>query len=197
MFTKHGVFNRRNSHYWSNYNVHPFRERNFQESWQFNAYCAIRNYGVVALEFYQDNLNGERYLNIIRNFEINCLDNLSLADYRNIFYQNDGAPPHNGHLINNHLQNLFYDQWIANNGPHLWTPRSPDLLVLDFFIWRTIKHKVYNTALTTREDCMRRVRTAFQDLDPQSLRRVTHENFLLRCEKCLEVQGHQFEHLLI
>ncbi|KAJ8954588.1 hypothetical protein NQ318_003119 [Aromia moschata] len=54
---------------------------------------------------------------------------------------------------------------------------------------------IYNTALTTREDCMRRVRTAFQDLDPQSVRRATHENFLLRCE-CLEVQGHQFEHLL-
>ncbi|KAJ8962486.1 hypothetical protein NQ318_000874 [Aromia moschata] len=124
-FTKNGVFNRRNSHYWSDYNVHPFRERNFQESWQFNAYCAIRNDGVLALEFYQDNLN-------------------------------------------------------ANNGPHLWPPRSPDLSVLDFFIWGTIKIKVYNTALTTREDCMRRVRTAFQDLDPQLIRRATRENFLLR-----------------
>ncbi|KAJ8949648.1 hypothetical protein NQ318_010066 [Aromia moschata] len=56
-FTKNGVFNRHNSHYWSDYYLHPFRERNFQESWQFNAYCAIRNDGVVALEFYQDNLN--------------------------------------------------------------------------------------------------------------------------------------------
>ncbi|KAJ8954596.1 hypothetical protein NQ318_003127 [Aromia moschata] len=118
-FTKNGVFTRHNSHYWSDYNVHPFRERNFQESWQCNAYCAIRNDGVVALEFYQDNLNGERYLNILRNFEINYLDNLPLADYRNIYHQHDGAPPHNGYLINNHLQNLFYDQWIANNGPHL------------------------------------------------------------------------------
>ncbi|KAJ8939687.1 hypothetical protein NQ318_011734 [Aromia moschata] len=180
-FTENGVFNRRNSHYWSYYNVHPFRERNFQESWQFNAYCAIRNDGVVVLEFYQDNLNGERYLNILRHFQINYLDNLPLADYRNIFGQHDGALPHNGHLINNHLQNLFYDQWIANNGPHLWPPRSPDLSVLDFF----------------REDCMRRVRTAFQDLDPQSIRIATHEFFLLKmCEECFEVQGHQLEHLL-
>ncbi|KAJ8954579.1 hypothetical protein NQ318_003110 [Aromia moschata] len=95
-------FNTHSSHYWSDYNVHPFRERNFQESWQFNAYCAIRNDSVEAVEFYQDNLNGERYLNILRNFEINYLD-LPLADYRNIFYQHDGAPPHNGHLINNHM----------------------------------------------------------------------------------------------
>lgn len=58
-FTKNGVFNRRNSHYWSDSNVHRFRERNFQDSWQFNVFCAIRNDGVVALEFYEDNLNGE------------------------------------------------------------------------------------------------------------------------------------------
>ncbi|KAJ8949646.1 hypothetical protein NQ318_010064 [Aromia moschata] len=123
---------------------------------------------------------GKRYLNIFRNFEINYLDNLPLADYINMFYQHDGAPPHNGHLINNHLQNLFYDQWIANNGPHLWPPRSPDLSVLDFLFGEQSKIKFKNTALTTREDCMRRVRTAFHDLDPQSIRRATHENFLLR-----------------
>ena len=58
-FTRNGVFNRRNSHYWSDSNNHQFRELNFQESWQFNVYCAIRNDGVVALEFYQDNLNGK------------------------------------------------------------------------------------------------------------------------------------------
>jgi hypothetical protein len=128
--------------------------------------------------------------------EVNYLDNLPLADHRNLFYQHDGAPSHNNHLVNNHLQNLFYDQWIANNGPHLWPPRSPDLTVLDFFIWGTIKNKVYNTALTTMEDCMQRVRIAFEELNPQSIRRATHEEFLLRCEKCLEVQGRQFEHLL-
>ena len=132
----------------------------------------------------------------MRNLEVDYLDNLPLADHRNLFYQHDGAPPHRGHLVNNHLQNLFHDQWMANNGPHLWPPRSPDLSVLDFFFWGTVKNKVYNTAVTTIEDCMRRVRTAVEDLNPQSIRRATHEQLLLRCEKCLEVEGHQFEHLL-
>ena len=58
-FTKNGLFNRHNSHYWSDSNPHMFRERNFQESWQFNVYCAIRNDRVVALQFYQENLNGK------------------------------------------------------------------------------------------------------------------------------------------
>lgn len=65
-FTKNGAFNRHNSHYWSDSNLHVFREQNFQESWQFNVYCAIRNDSVVALHFYQENLNGK--LDIFESF---------------------------------------------------------------------------------------------------------------------------------
>lgn len=121
---------------------------------------------------------------------------MPLADHRNLFYQHDGAPPHSGYLINNFLQDVFYDQWIANNGPFLWPPRSPDLSVLDFFIWGTVKNRVYHTPVTTMEDCMQRVRNEFENLNPESIRKATHEELLLRCEKCLEVQGRQFEHLL-
>lgn len=73
-----------------------------------------------------------RYLEILQNLEVTYLDNLPLNEYEHIFYQHDGAPPHNGHLVNNVLPSVFADQWIANNGPHLWPPRSPDLSVLDF-----------------------------------------------------------------
>lgn len=82
---------------------------------------------------------GEGYLNILRNLDNNYLENLPLAEHRQIFYQHDGAPPHNGHLVNTFLQEIFHDQWISNNGPFLWPPRSPDLSVLDYFIWGTIK----------------------------------------------------------
>ncbi|CAH2013195.1 unnamed protein product [Acanthoscelides obtectus] len=98
----------------------------------------------------------EGYLNILRNLENNYLDNLPLADHRNIFYQHDGEPPHKGYLINNFLEAMFYDQGFANNGPFKWSPRSPDLTVLDYFIWGTIKNIVYQNPLTTLDDCKRR-----------------------------------------
>jgi len=141
-------------------------------------------------------LLGEGYLNILHNFETDYLDNLPLAVRRNLFYQHDGAPPHGGYLIDNFLQNAFDDRWIANNGPFLWPPRSPDLSSLDFCIWGTIKDRVYDTPPTTMEDCMQRVRNEFRNLSPDLIRKATHEQMLLRCEKCLEVQGRQFEHLL-
>lgn len=58
-FTKNGLFNRHNSHYWSDSNSHEFQCTNFQERWHFNVYCALRNDGVVKLHFYEDNLNGK------------------------------------------------------------------------------------------------------------------------------------------
>lgn len=126
----------------------------------------------------------------------NYLENLPLAEYRKCFYQHDGAPAHNAHLVKNFLLETFADRWIGNNGPFLWPPRSPDLAVLDFFVWGAIKDQVNSTPLTTKENCMDRVRNAFQNLNPLSIRKATHEELLRRCEKCLAVEGRNFEHLL-
>jgi hypothetical protein len=57
-FTKNGLFNRHNSHYWSQDNLHLTKERAFQDRWQFNVFCAIRNNQIIALHFYDGNLNG-------------------------------------------------------------------------------------------------------------------------------------------
>lgn len=60
----------------------------------------------------------------------------------------------------------------------------------------TVKNNVNNTAVITKEDCMRRIRTAFEELNSQSVMRASIEELLSRCKKCLEVQGHQFQNLL-
>lgn len=139
---------------------------------------------------------GDRYLNILEDLDYQYLSNLPLAEHTQIFYQHDGAPPHRTVPVTNFLQATFYDKWIANNGPFLWPPRSPDLTVLDYFIWGTIKNVVYFNPVTTMEDCMARVRDAFDSLSPDSIRAATHDELTRRCEKCLEVQGGNFEHLL-
>ena len=35
--------------------------------------------------------------------------------------------------------------WIGKGGPVAWPPRSPDLTLLDFFLWGHIKSLVYKT----------------------------------------------------
>lgn len=57
-FTKNGIFNKRNSHYWSDTNPHSVRERQFQDRWNFNVYCAVKDNAIVMVHFYDENLNG-------------------------------------------------------------------------------------------------------------------------------------------
>lgn len=56
--TKNGLFNRHNSHFWSDSNLHVIREGKFQETWSFNVYCAIKNDSVVVVHIYDENLTG-------------------------------------------------------------------------------------------------------------------------------------------
>lgn len=58
-FMKNGMFNRHNSHYWSDTNPHVFRERQFQGYWSFNVFAAIKNDGLLVVHFYDENLNGK------------------------------------------------------------------------------------------------------------------------------------------
>ncbi|KAK9893088.1 hypothetical protein WA026_023655 [Henosepilachna vigintioctopunctata] len=136
----------------------------------FNVNYGVRNDAGVALEINLNNSNGdlaifeasgcnicfidECYLKFLRkNVEGDYVENLHI-----IYHQHDEVPPHNVILINNHLRDLFYDQWIAEKRSHLWPPRSPDLSVLDYFIWGTVKNEVFNTAATTVEDSTHAVR---------------------------------------
>ena len=114
----------------------------------------------------------------------------------NAWFQHDGAPPHRVAQVIIFFNNNFEDRWIANNGPFHWPARSPDLTPLDYFLWGTIKNRVYANPATTKEDMQTRLRQALQTIEPESISKATHSNFLKRVEKCLQVNGGHFEHLL-
>lgn len=132
----------------------------------------------------------------MRELKTNYLDRLPQQELRKLFFLHDGAPPHCSRIVNQFLDEIFEDRWIANNGPFRWPPRSPDITPLDFFIWGYIKNEVYSHPLTTQEDCERRVRNAFNSLPAAMIRRATNEGVTRRLHKCLEVHGRNFEHLL-
>lgn len=195
-FTNRGMFNKHNTHYWSEQNPHLTREHYNQHFWSFNVYCAVKGNRILCVHIYDDNLNGDMYLDILRNVLSEALDNLPLAELQAAWYQQDGAPPHNTRDVCRFLDETFYDQWIAYNGPQRYPPRSPDITPLDFYIWGTIKNMVYSTAPTTKQDLQRRVREAFRSLDAAEIQKATHEEVIKRAEKCLGQNGSHFEHLI-
>ena len=56
--------------------------------------------------------------------------------------------------MRNHFNVTYQDRWIDRAGPVPW---SPDLTLLDYFLWGNMKGMVYGTAATSEKDLIARV----------------------------------------
>lgn len=64
-----------------------------------------------------------------------------------------------------------------------------------FFLWGYLKSKVYTEVPTTPENMRERIVNACNEIDGDVLRQCV-DSFLERINKCIEVEGCHFEHLL-
>ncbi|ERL86203.1 hypothetical protein D910_03614, partial [Dendroctonus ponderosae] len=102
---------------------------------------------------------------------------------------------HNNGLVNRH--NFHYSS-DTNPRPHRVMKNHntfSDLTPLKFFLWGYIKGIVYHTLPTTSHDVKTSIRDAFKTVTPQMLSRLS-SGFAKRINKCLEMDGQHFEHLL-
>lgn len=194
-FSREGIFNRKNIHYWAEQNPHVTRDSAFQEKFGFNVFCLMMDDKIRYL-MYDENLTSRKYLEVLTTFVENFVDNLPLAQYRSSWYQLDGAPAHCTAEVSAEIRRIFEDRWFRRLGPWNFPARSPDLTPLDFYLWGTIKEIVYKTPVNSREELEYRVNRAFQSLDADELRLTTSNGVNTRILKCLDVNGQHFEHLL-
>jgi hypothetical protein len=55
----------------------------------------------------------------------------------------DGASAHFSRAVRDVLSNTYHDRWIGRGGLTTWSPRSPDLNPLDFYLWKYLRTRVY------------------------------------------------------
>lgn len=92
------------------------------------------------------------------------LEVVTLAHQSEIHFQQDGAPAHNAHVVTAFLESKFPGKWIATHGPVNWPPRSPDLSVLDFFLWGYLRDKIYVRQYHNMGELRNAVNRAFNQL---------------------------------
>lgn len=195
-FTSAGILNRNNSRFWRQENEHVIFPRERQGRFGFNVSCFILGRRIEYC-IYQGNLNSDRYLQILQEKAMTILEDIPLAQVNHIFFQQDGAPAHNSHVIRNWLEQHFPNRWIGTHGPTRWPPRSPDLSVLDYFLWGYLEGKIYSRRYETIEALREATENAFRELRARSF---IFENALRRlqtlCQLCIRHNGYQFEQYL-
>lgn len=199
-FTRNGLWNRRNEHYWSVDNPRVFRQTAHQQRWSINTWCGIHGNNIIGPIFLPPTLNRHGYVQVLNDNVANYVNLLPPEERRSVWFQQDGAPAHSVREVREALNDIFGDQWIGRFGPHRWPPRSPDLTPLDFFLWGTMKDRVFHDECETREEMVQRLLEAFSELRRQNevsdiLSRV-HRHTIERARLCLQRGGGHFEHRL-
>ncbi|KAJ8963159.1 hypothetical protein NQ318_018624 [Aromia moschata] len=106
-----------------------------------------------------------------------------------MFFQQDGCPAHYAVTVRNWLNSEFNEHWIGRDGPILWPPRSPDLTILDFYLWGRLEQIVYRD---DEEQLKTRIQNAVKSLLIKEIRNGFNE-FRARIEICAEKGGVLFE----
>ncbi|KAJ8935835.1 hypothetical protein NQ318_019894, partial [Aromia moschata] len=128
-----------------------------------------------------------------RCYKITKLDELPLSYRTRMFFQQDGCPAHHAVTVRNWLNSEFNEHWIGRDGPILWPPRSPDLTILDFYLWGRLKQIVYREPLENDEEQLKtRIQNAVKSLSIEEIRNSFNESRAL-IEICAEKGGALFE----
>ena len=139
--------------------------------------------------FFTKTINSDHYINdVLKPF----LTKLSDTDKRIGYFQQDGGTAHTSNASLTFLQTVFGGRIISKN---LWPPRSSDLTPRDFYLWGTMKNKIYCSNPRTINELKETITDYIQKVDNTVLKDV-FRNMMTRATRCTEASGGHFHHLL-
>lgn len=194
-FSREGITNFHNLHYWSEENPRLPREISFQRKFSVNVWMGVIGNQLIGPHFLPDNLNGAAYADFLTNNLAPLLEDVPLASRRRMIFQHDGCPAHYYRPIRELLDQWFPNRWIGRGGPIPWPARSPDLTPLDFYVWGHMKELVYATEITTREQLVQRIQDAAITVRNNFSNRITKTEIRKRVRSCIRCRGRHFEQL--
>lgn len=145
--------------------------------------------------FYNQSLSGPRYLNFLQNQIENLLEELPLEEYRHLIWQQDGAPPHATRNVREFL-NQRHNEWIGRNGTIAWPANSPDLSLLDTFLWGHLKNVAYQSRNENIDEIMGKIVNEINRLNEENeIISASLERLQRGYQSCFENNGGHIEHL--
>ena len=106
-------------------------------------------------------------------------------------FQQDGAPCHRSAAAQEYCQKNYRSFW----GKESWPPASPDLNVLDYFVWGWLQDYVNKKEPRSRQSLIAAAREAAHAL-PLDLVKKAVDGWYKRVALCAQENGMQFKHRL-
>lgn len=183
---------------WSRNNPHRYYNYRTQYPRKLNTWMGIVGDHILGPFFIDGNLNGVKYLALLRNHIIPSLQQIQDITLQDLWYQQDGCPAHNTLVVREYLQTIFRNRIIGTHGDIQWPPRSPDLSPQDFFLWGYMKSTIYGfeeNRANTLDDLRIKIQNASDTITPEMFANVRN-GFYNRLGYCLTEAGSLFEYLL-
>ncbi|EZA53841.1 hypothetical protein X777_06645 [Ooceraea biroi] len=155
----------------------------------------IRARSAIGPYFLPPRLTGQLYAEFLANQLPALLEDVPLDVRAELIFQHDGAPAHFSRQVRNLLDARFPDRWMGRGGPIIWPARSPDLNVLDYFVWGYIKTAIEDRRDGTEQEVREAIVAAFDTITPDMAHRATR-NITRRAEICVREGGRHFEQFL-
>lgn len=118
-FSLHGEVHKQNVRYWASENPHWYQETHTQNPQKLNVWIGFARDRILGPYFFDGNLNSAMYLDFLRFELIPSLavlypneEDPDIPD-RNVWFQQDGAPPHYSAAVRNYLNEIFPNRWIG------------------------------------------------------------------------------------
>jgi inhibitor of nuclear factor kappa-B kinase subunit alpha len=183
-----GYINAQNSKYWSNINPRQTSEVPLHDQ-KIGVWCAISAARIVGPIFFEETINSERYVSdILQPF----FESITEEEKTYGYFMQDGATAHIATYSIHVLNKVFEDRLISRG---LWPARSPDLNPCDFYLWESLKDKVYSSNPHTLDELKQSIHETITSVKVNELKLVSN-NLFKRLELCLRAEGRHFEHLL-
>lgn len=176
-FWLNGFVNKQNYRFWGTENPRIFETTSMKPE-RITVWCAMSAKGIIGPFFFDENVNSERYLEMLETEFIPLASGLDAIE--DFWFMQDGARPHRTKEVFNSLDEHFHGRVIGLDyetrfGCGIeWPPYSPDLNPCDFYLWGTLKERVYRQ----RPRSIESLKT-----------NITEEIFKIKAEECKRVIG--------
>ena len=130
---------------------------------------------------------------MLQNFLMPKLRNL--GENATVWFQQDGATAHTAKKSMDVLRGLFPAHLISLRGDIGWPVRSPDLSPCDYFLWGYVKSEVFKDRPTTIDGLKAAICKTINEI-PQEMTQRAMENFRIRLQRCIAVQGGHLEDVI-